>query len=63
MSLFPKARIARREISAAEYIPYRAHVAPGIVCTENGDFVQVLKVAGASFESEDDARLNSGTNG
>ncbi len=59
MNLFPKARIARREISAAEYIPYRAHVAPGIVCTESGDFVQVLKIAGASFESEDDARLNS----
>jgi type IV secretion system protein VirB4 len=59
MSLFPKARMARREITAAQYIPYRAHVAPGIVCTENGDFVQVLKLAGASFESEDDARLNS----
>jgi type IV secretion system protein VirB4 len=59
MSVFPKARVARREIAAAEYIPYRAHVAPGIVSTENGDFVQVLKLAGASFESQDDARLNS----
>src|ERR1700733_1576685 len=51
--------MARREVLAAQCIPYRAHVAPAIVCTENGDFVQVLKLAGSSFESADDARLNS----
>lgn len=43
----------------AERIPYRALVAPSIVCTENGDFVQVIKLAGASFESQDDVQLNS----
>jgi type IV secretion system protein VirB4 len=59
MSLFPKGGTARREITAANYIPYRSHVARGVVCTENGDFVQVLKLSGASFESEDDGRLNS----
>ncbi|HUN76600.1 MAG TPA: VirB4 family type IV secretion/conjugal transfer ATPase [Steroidobacteraceae bacterium] len=59
MSAFPKASAARREIPAAERIPYSAHVADGIVKTRHGDYVQVMRLGGASFESADDERLNA----
>src|SRR5580698_5693725 len=47
-----------REISAAELIPYLAHVAPSIVRTAFGDYVQAFRLGGASFESSDDDELN-----
>jgi type IV secretion system protein VirB4 len=59
MSAFPRAAPARRELSAAERIPYTAHVEESVVKTVYGDYVQVLKLAGGSFESADDERLNS----
>jgi len=40
-------------------IPYTAHIAPNIVCTESGDYVEVFKLSGASFESADDEVLNN----
>jgi type IV secretion system protein VirB4 len=49
----------RREIAAAERIPYAAHVAPNAVRTIFGDYLQVLRLGGASFESRDDAELNN----
>ncbi len=49
----------RREISAAERIPYVAHVAPSIVRTAFGDYVQAFRLGGASFESSDDDELNN----
>jgi type IV secretion system protein VirB4 len=52
-------RALRREFSAAERIPYRAHVAPTVVRTEFGDYVQGLRIGGASFETRDDAELNN----
>ncbi len=51
-------RAARREPAAAERIPYRAHVAPTVLRTEGGDYVQAFKLSGASFESRDDVELN-----
>src|SRR5580658_2368343 len=48
-----------REISAAERIPYVAHVAPLIVRTSVGDYVQAFRLGGASFESSDDDELNN----
>jgi type IV secretion system protein VirB4 len=48
-----------REISAAERIPYVAHVAPSIVRTAFGDYVQAFRLGGASFESSDDEELNN----
>jgi type IV secretion system protein VirB4 len=48
-----------REISAAERIPYVAHVAPSIVRTAFGDYVQAFRLGGASFESSDDDELNN----
>lgn len=55
VSLF---RTARRELVAARHIPYTAQVAPTVVATEHGDYVQVWRIAGVSFESADDEALN-----
>jgi type IV secretion system protein VirB4 len=49
----------RRESIASRRIPYAAHVSDGIVTTEVGDYVQILRLAGASFESADDETLNN----
>ncbi len=48
-----------REINAADRIPYVAHVAPTIVRTAFGDYVQAFRLGGASFESSDDEELNN----
>lgn len=49
----------RRELTAARHIPCSAHVSPHVVRTTSGDYVQVFRVAGASFESADDDQLNT----
>jgi type IV secretion system protein VirB4 len=49
----------RREFTTAERIPYTAHVAPTVVRTAFGDYLQVFKLGGASFESSDDEELNN----
>jgi type IV secretion system protein VirB4 len=49
----------RREFTTADRIPYAAHVAPSIVRTANGDYVQAFRLGGASFESSDDEELNN----
>jgi type IV secretion system protein VirB4 len=51
--------VARREVPMAREIPYTAHVAAGVVCTRAGDYVQVFRLGGASFESADDDELNN----
>jgi type IV secretion system protein VirB4 len=48
----------QRERAASEHIPYSAHVAPGIVKTFAGDYLQAFRLGGASFESADDEQLN-----
>jgi type IV secretion system protein VirB4 len=40
-------------------IPYRAHISPTVLVTGAGDFVQVWRVSGLSFECADDAEINS----
>ncbi|HMD72351.1 MAG TPA: VirB4 family type IV secretion/conjugal transfer ATPase, partial [Steroidobacteraceae bacterium] len=49
----------RRELTAAEHIPYYAHVAPTVVKTRYGDYLQVFRLGGASFECGDDVQLNA----
>jgi len=49
----------RRELTAAERIPYGSHVAPRVIRTEFGDYLQAFRLGGASFESSDDAELNN----
>ena len=43
----------------AARIPYAAHVSPHIVKTSSGDYVQVFRLGGASFECADDEQLNT----
>jgi type IV secretion system protein VirB4 len=50
---------ARRELPAAGRIPYVVHVAPGVVRTEFGDYLQAFRLGGASFETNDDDELNN----
>jgi type IV secretion system protein VirB4 len=50
---------ARRELSAADRIPYTAHVSAYVVKTTLGDYVQCFRLGGASFECADDETLNT----
>ncbi|HTV95776.1 MAG TPA: VirB4 family type IV secretion/conjugal transfer ATPase [Steroidobacteraceae bacterium] len=59
MPVLTRGAALRRELSAAERIPYRAHVAAGVIRTEYGDYLQAFRLGGASFESRDDAELNN----
>ncbi|HEY1491918.1 MAG TPA: hypothetical protein VGF35_04775, partial [Steroidobacteraceae bacterium] len=54
-----RAALARRERSAAEHVPYSAHVSPTVIRTAAGDYLQGLRLGGASFESADDEQLNT----
>jgi type IV secretion system protein VirB4 len=49
---------ALREQSAAGHIPYTAQVSAHVLKTRNGEYVQTIRLGGASFESADDAELN-----
>ena len=49
----------QRERSAAGHIPYAAHVSENVVSTVFGDYLQVFRLAGGSFESADDEQLNN----
>jgi type IV secretion system protein VirB4 len=48
-----------REIFGAMNIPYTAHVDEHVVKTKAGDYIQGFKLAGASFQSADDADINN----
>lgn len=52
-------RELRRELPAERNIPYRAHVAPGVVRTRSGDYLQVFKLSGQSFECADAEQINA----
>ncbi len=54
-----RATALRRELPAAIRIPYRAQVSRYVVRNDSGDYVQVFRLAGASFESADDEVLNN----
>jgi type IV secretion system protein VirB4 len=59
MASLANASAIRREITAAQRIPYAAHVAPSVISTEFGDYIQVFRLGGASFETSDDEELNN----
>jgi type IV secretion system protein VirB4 len=59
MPLLKHATALRREFVAADRIPYTAHVAPTVIRTVFGDYLQVFRLGGASFESSDDEDLNN----
>jgi type IV secretion system protein VirB4 len=54
-----RAAALRREMTAADRTPYAAHVAPSVVRTAYGDYIQAFRLGGASFESSDDGELNN----
>src|SRR6267142_5667791 len=59
MGTLSRAAAVRRELPASWHVPYAAHLAPEVVVTRAGDYVQTLRLAGASFESADDETLNN----
>ena len=46
-------------MTAARHIPCSAHVSTHVVKTTFGDYLQVFRLGGASFESADDEQLNN----
>ncbi len=59
MSALPRYRALRRELSAARYLPYAAHLNRCVVRTFGGVLIQTFRLSGASFESADDETLNN----
>jgi type IV secretion system protein VirB4 len=49
----------RREAMAADRIPYGAQVAPQVIRTTFGDYLQAFRLGGAGFETRDDEELNN----
>src|SRR5580658_3187485 len=54
-----RAAALRRELPASRHIPYAAHVAPEVIVTTQGGYLQAFRLSGASFESADDETLNN----
>jgi type IV secretion system protein VirB4 len=50
---------ARRELVAARHVPYTALVAPEVLRTGQGDYVQALRIGGLAFESADDESVSA----
>jgi len=59
MAAMNRQAAARRDIVAAERVPYAAHVAPHIVRTTFGDYLQTFRLGGAAFETNEDDELNN----
>ncbi len=49
----------RREFTTADCIPYTVHVAPTVVRTAFGDYLQTFRLGGAGFETNDNDELNN----
>lgn len=54
-----RARALQWEPSVAMNIPYSVHLTPTVIQTENREYLTVLRLSGASFESADDEQLNN----
>jgi type IV secretion system protein VirB4 len=54
-----RAAAIRRELPASRHIPFAAHVAPEVIVTTQGGYLQTFRLSGASFESADDETLNN----
>jgi type IV secretion system protein VirB4 len=49
-----KAGVAKREVSAADFIPYDHHWDKETIVTKNRELIQIIKIDGFSFETADD---------
>jgi type IV secretion system protein VirB4 len=59
MRALNRSTASRREPLAADRIPYVAHVAPNVVRTAFGDYLQTFRLSGSSFETNEDGKLNN----
>ncbi len=59
MLTWKRAPALHREMTAARHIPCSSHISPHVVKTGFGDYLQVFRLAGTSFESADDEQLNT----
>jgi type IV secretion system protein VirB4 len=59
MRAMKHAAALRHEFLTADRIPYASHVAPYVVRTTLGDYLQTFRLGGAAFESSDDGELNN----
>jgi len=50
---------ARRELLASRQVPYTALLAPTVVRTGAGDYVQAFRIGGMAFEAADDEAVNA----
>ncbi|MDZ5762040.1 Type IV secretion system protein VirB4 [Candidatus Cyrtobacter comes] len=53
-----KQKVAEAEYEASGFIPYMSHVNDSTVVTKSGQFIQVIKLSGFSFETADDEDLD-----
>ena len=53
-----KAKIAAKEVPASEFIPYKCHWDSNTILTKRNELMQVVKVAGFSFETADDSDVD-----
>lgn len=53
-----KAKIMKRDPAASTKIPYSVHLTEHTIQTKNRDYLQVIRLTGASFESADDEDVN-----
>ena len=58
MLIANRSAAVHHELTADRHVPYSAHVAPEVIRTVCGDYLQVFRLAGASFESADIDQLN-----
>ena len=47
------------ELEIHKNIPYLVHITPNVILTDNGDYLQTIRISGASFESADDDQINN----
>src|ERR1700693_4993101 len=59
MRALRRGQLLARALLAAERVPYTAQLSSTVVRTSLLDYVQVFRCTGVSFESADDAQLNS----
>jgi len=53
-----KESIASKELHSAQFLPYKCHWDSNTILTKNNELLQVIKVAGFSFETADDEDLD-----
>jgi len=53
-----KEKVAKYEVSAAHFIPYRCHWNSNTILTHTEEFIRVIKIKGFAFETADDIDID-----